>query len=82
MVFFRTNDNSYIYNSNYYCLFQAGISRDKVIPLYGRGGEGKDPREKVPPRPQVSYTDIFFRIKIPGSYFMIEKEEEGKNTGD
>ena len=36
-----------------YCLFQAGISRDKVIPLYGRGGEGKDPREKVPPRPQV-----------------------------
>ena len=34
---------------------QAGISRDKVIPLYGRGGEGKDPREKVPPRPQVSH---------------------------
>jgi len=31
---------------------KAGISRDKVIPLYGRGGEGKDPREKVPPRPQ------------------------------
>ena len=32
---------------------KAGISRDKVIPLYGRGGEGKDPREKsIPPRPQ------------------------------
>jgi len=31
---------------------KAGISKDKVIPLYGRGGEGKDPREKVPPRPQ------------------------------
>jgi hypothetical protein len=33
---------------------QAGISRDKVIPLYGRGNtDGKDPRDKVPPRPQV-----------------------------
>ena len=31
---------------------KAGISRDKVIPLYGRGGEGKDPRDTVPPRPQ------------------------------
>jgi len=31
---------------------KAGISRDKVVPLYGRGNEGKDPREKVPPRPQ------------------------------
>jgi len=32
---------------------KAGISRDKVIPLYGRGNpDGKDPRDKVPPRPQ------------------------------
>jgi len=32
---------------------KAGISKDKVIPLYGRGNtDGKDPREKVPPRPQ------------------------------
>jgi len=31
---------------------KAAISRDKVVPLYGRGGENKDPREKVPPRPQ------------------------------
>ena len=23
---------------------KAGISRDKVIPLYGRGGDNKDPR--------------------------------------
>merc|ERR1719463_697613 len=31
---------------------KAGISKDKVIPLYGRGNtDGKDPREKVPPRP-------------------------------
>lgn len=32
---------------------KAGISRDKVIPLYGRGGDNKDPRDKqVPPRPR------------------------------
>ena len=31
---------------------KAGISKEKVIPLYGRGGEQKDPREKVPPRPR------------------------------
>lgn len=31
---------------------KAAISKDKVVPLYGRGGENKDPREKVPPRPQ------------------------------
>merc|ERR1719369_882428 len=31
---------------------KAGISKDKVIPLYGRGNsDAKDPREKVPPRP-------------------------------
>ncbi|OTF83770.1 RING finger protein, partial [Euroglyphus maynei] len=29
------------------------ISRDQVIPLYGRGSSKKDPREKkIPPRPQ------------------------------
>lgn len=27
---------------------KAGISKEKVIPLYGRGGDQKDPREKVP----------------------------------
>ncbi|PAA89340.1 hypothetical protein BOX15_Mlig003093g1 [Macrostomum lignano] len=33
---------------------KSGISRDKVIPLYGRGGSGNttDPRSRVPPRPQ------------------------------
>ncbi|KAF4072876.1 hypothetical protein AMELA_G00252450 [Ameiurus melas] len=32
---------------------KAGISRDKVIPLYGRGSTGQqDPRERTPPRPQ------------------------------
>ena len=32
---------------------KAGISRDKVIPLYGRGSTNQsDPRDKTPPRPQ------------------------------
>lgn len=31
---------------------KSGISRDKVIPLYGRNGDQKDPRDTVPPRPQ------------------------------
>ncbi len=30
---------------------KAGISRDKVIPVYGRDSDGKDPRNKLPPRP-------------------------------
>ena len=33
------------YSTNPVALFQAGISKDKVIPLYGRGNsDGKDPR--------------------------------------
>merc|ERR1712066_630821 len=32
---------------------KAGIGRDKVVPLYGRDGDQKDPREKpIPPRPR------------------------------
>lgn len=32
---------------------KAGISKEKVVPLYGRGNaKQEDPREKVPPRPQ------------------------------
>merc|ERR1719435_159243 len=31
---------------------QSAISRDKLVPLYGRGSDDKtDPRDKVPPRP-------------------------------
>ncbi|CAC5361818.1 E3 ubiquitin-protein ligase RNF185-like [Mytilus californianus] len=31
---------------------KAGIDKDKVIPIYGRGSTDKtDPREKLPPRP-------------------------------
>lgn len=36
---------------------KAAISRDKVIPLYGRGGSKQDPREKLPPRPPGQRTE-------------------------
>jgi len=36
---------------------KAAISRDKVIPLYGRGGSNKDPRDKLPPRPPGQRTE-------------------------
>ena len=32
---------------------KAGIGRDKVVPLYGRDGDQKDPRDiPIPPRPR------------------------------
>ncbi|KAI6240058.1 RING-type E3 ubiquitin transferase [Aphelenchoides fujianensis] len=31
---------------------KSTVSRDKVIPLYGRSGNDADPRDKVPPRPR------------------------------
>uniref|UniRef100_A0A7I4YGT8 RING-type E3 ubiquitin transferase n=1 Tax=Haemonchus contortus TaxID=6289 RepID=A0A7I4YGT8_HAECO len=36
---------------------KAAISKDKVIPLYGRGGDNTDPREKLPPRPRGQRTE-------------------------
>ncbi|KAL3086943.1 hypothetical protein niasHT_021807 [Heterodera trifolii] len=36
---------------------KSAISKDKVIPLYGRGGGDSDPREKIPPRPQGQRTE-------------------------
>lgn len=37
---------------------KAAISRDKVIPLYGRNSEKQqDPRSKIPPRPQGQRTE-------------------------
>ena len=35
---------------------KASISKEKVIPLYGRGNES-DPRDKVPPRPRPTRTE-------------------------
>lgn len=39
---------------------KAAISRDKVIPIYGRGGDDtnrQDPRDKLPPRPPGQRTE-------------------------
>ena len=40
---------------------KAAISRDKVIPIYGRGGgqsSKQDPRDKLPPRPAGQRTEV------------------------
>lgn len=40
---------------------KAAISRDQVIPIYGRGGDEtnrQDPREKLPPRPSGQRTEV------------------------
>ena len=37
---------------------KSAINKDKVIPLYGRNStDKKDPRDKVPPRPQGQRTE-------------------------
>jgi len=36
---------------------KAAISRDNVIPLYGRGTSNVDPRSKIPPRPTPTRTE-------------------------
>jgi len=36
---------------------KAAISKDKVVPLYGRGGGQEDPRSKAPPRPAGQRTE-------------------------
>lgn len=36
---------------------KAAISKEKVIPLYGRGSSRQDPREKLPPRPTPQRTE-------------------------
>lgn len=47
---------------------KAGISKKKVIPLYGRGNaDQKDPREKVPPRPKGQRSEP--ETQNPGARF-------------
>jgi len=48
---------------------KAGISKDKVIPLYGRGGSTSDPREKMPPRPQGQRPEPEHNTGFPGFGF-------------
>jgi len=48
---------------------KAAISRDKVIPLYGRGSSKTDPRDKrLPPRPQGqrSEPETNYNATFPG----------------
>lgn len=51
---------------------KAGISRDKVVPLYGRGSSSStDPRTKHPPRPQAQRPEpeTRHRADMPGFNF-------------
>ncbi|CAH1800355.1 unnamed protein product [Owenia fusiformis] len=49
---------------------KAGISRDKVIPLYGRNNTSReDPRDKAPPRPQGQRSEPENNGAFPGFNF-------------
>lgn len=49
---------------------KAAISREKVIPLYGRGSSGQqDPRDKMPPRPPGQRTEPENNAGFPGFGF-------------
>ncbi|KAJ8912915.1 hypothetical protein NQ315_017245 [Exocentrus adspersus] len=49
---------------------KAAISKDKVVPLYGRGStKQEDPREKVPPRPAGQRTEPEPGTSFPGFGF-------------
>lgn len=49
---------------------KAAISKEKVVPLYGRGSsKQEDPREKVPPRPAGQRTEPEPGAAFPGFGF-------------
>lgn len=49
---------------------KAGISKDQVVPIYGRGStDNKDPREKLPPRPQGQRAEPEAQGGFPGFGF-------------
>ncbi|KAK4876063.1 hypothetical protein RN001_012485 [Aquatica leii] len=49
---------------------KAAISKEKVVPLYGRGStKQEDPREKVPPRPAGQRTEPENGSSFPGFGF-------------
>ncbi|XP_065208784.1 E3 ubiquitin-protein ligase RNF185-like isoform X2 [Planococcus citri] len=50
---------------------KSGISKDKVIPLYGRGSTNQeDPRNKVPPRPPGQRAEAETNTGFPGFGFV------------
>lgn len=51
---------------------KAAINREKVVPLYGRGGTNQqDPREKHPPRPAGQRTEPEPGSNFPGKHSVI-----------
>lgn len=51
---------------------KAAISKDKVVPLYGRGStKQEDPRDKVPPRPAGQRTEPDPGTNFPGMLFIL-----------
>jgi len=62
------------------------VTRDKVVPLYGRGTERKDPRDKVPPRPKGQRTEFDYGASMPAQFeytnFDDDDVEEGINLVD
>lgn len=49
---------------------KSGISKEKVIPLYGRGSTNQeDPRNKVPPRPSGQRAEAETNTGFPGFGF-------------
>ncbi|KAL5016297.1 hypothetical protein ScPMuIL_005886 [Solemya velum] len=49
---------------------KAGIGKEKVIPIYGRGSTNQqDPREKLPPRPQGQRSEPETQGGFPGFGF-------------
>ena len=55
---YSTDNNGQSHNTCPVC--KSAISRDKTIPIYGRGGNSdrQDPRDKLPPRPPGQRTEI------------------------
>lgn len=47
---------------------KAALNKDKVIPVYGRGGSSEDPRSKIPSRPQGQRTEPENNSGFPGSW--------------
>uniref|UniRef100_A0A915CP06 RING-type E3 ubiquitin transferase n=1 Tax=Ditylenchus dipsaci TaxID=166011 RepID=A0A915CP06_9BILA len=56
---------------------KASISKEKVIPLYGRGGKETDPRDKkIPPRPRGQRTEESSQ-GFPGGFHWVSGGENG-----
>eukprot|EP01126_Amoeba_proteus_P049471 TRINITY_DN578_c0_g1_i4.p1 TRINITY_DN578_c0_g1~~TRINITY_DN578_c0_g1_i4.p1 ORF type:complete len:119 (+),score=9.45 TRINITY_DN578_c0_g1_i4:266-622(+) len=48
---------------------KAALGKDKLIPIYGRGGDNKDPRETTPARPPGQRSEPVPRYTQWSPYF-------------